>query len=135
MRQKALYIWIAMFMASMGFLGAQYMADSVGHTITNFDGVPIESNILDIIDIGEINIRTLNIIEANFTENTTAYNRVENPAVSGAYVAWEVIQLITGTYIFNLLVLIGMPTIFVVMFAIPYTILLAWFIWTAIRGI
>ncbi len=135
MRNKALIIWIFMFFFGGMGLVAQYTADSFGYTIKNFEGVPIESNILGIIDIDDINVRTINIVEANFTGNTTAYNRVEDPQVSGAFVAWEVIQLITGTYIFNLLILFGVPIIMVVPMVIVYVLLLAVFIWTSIRGI
>ncbi len=135
MRNKAVIIWIFMFMFGAMGLVAQYTADTIGYTIKNFDGVPLESNILSIIDIGEINLRTTNIVEGNFTANTTNYNRVEDPQVSGAFVAWEMIQLITGTYIFQLLVLFGVPVIMVVPMVIVYVLLLAIFIWTSIRGI
>jgi len=125
------------FFGAMGLV-AQYTADTIGYTIKNFDGVPLESNILTIIDVNEINTRTANIVEGNFTGNTTItgnYNRIEVPEVAGAFVAWEMIQLITGTYIFQLLILFGVPTIMVVPMVIVYVLLLAIFIWTSIRGI
>ena len=135
MRNKALIIWIFMFFFGAMGLVAQYTADTIGYTIKNFEGAPLESNILSIIDIDEINQRTINVVEANFTENTTSYNRVEDPEISGAFVAWEIIQLITGTYIFNLLILFGVPTIMVAPMVVVYVLLLAVFIWTSIRGI
>ncbi len=135
MRQKALIIWIFMFFFGMSGIVAQYVAaDVFGITIKNFDGIPISSNILSILDIDDINLRTTNIITANFTENTTSFNRVEDPEISSAFVAWEVIQLITGTYIFQLLILFGVPTIMVTGMVIVYVVLLAYFIWTAVRG-
>ncbi len=135
MKSKALIIWIFMFFFGAMGLVAQFTADTIGYTIKTFDGLPLESNILGIIDIDEINIRTANIVEANFTENTTAFNRVEDPQIASAYVAWELIQLITGTYIFNLLVLFGVDVIMVVPMVIVYVLLLAYFIWTSIRDI
>jgi len=135
MRQKALIIWIFMFFFGMSGLVVQFIAaDVFGITIKNFEGVPLQSNILSIIDLDDINLRTTNIINANFTENTTAFNRVENPEISSAFVAWEVIQLITGTYIFQLLILFGVDTIMVTGMVIVYVVLLAYFIWTAVRG-
>lgn len=135
MKSKALIIWIFMFFFGAMGLVAQFTADTIGYTIKTFDGIPLESNILGIIDIDEINIRTSNIVEANFTENTTAFNRVEDPQIASAYVAWELIQLITGTYIFQLLILFGVDVIMVVPMVIVYVLLLAYFIWTSIRGI
>ncbi len=135
MKSKALIIWILMFFFGAMGLVAQYTADTIGYTIRTFDGVPVESSILGIIDIDEINIRTVGIVEANFTENTTSFNRVEDPQISSAFVAWELIQLITGTYIFQLLVLFGVPIIMVTPMVIVYVLLLAYFIWTSIRGI
>jgi len=135
MKSKALIIWIFMFFFGAMGLVAQYTADTIGYTIRTFDGVPVESSILSIIDIDEINIRTVGIVEANFTENSTAFNRVEDPQISSAFVAWELIQLITGTYIFQLLVLFGVPIIMVTPMVIVYVLLLAYFIWTSIRGI
>ena len=47
MRQKALIIWIFMFFFGMSGLVMQYVAGDVfGITIKNFDGVPLQSNIL-----------------------------------------------------------------------------------------
>ncbi len=103
-------------------------------TITQNATDIIKSNILAIIDIDEINIRELNIIEGNFTENTTAFNRVEDSAVASAYVAWEALQLVSGTYIFNLMILFGMPVVLVAIMTIVYVFLLGYFIWTAVRG-
>ncbi len=110
------------------------LGDVFGIVFTTPDGDVIKSNILAIIDIDEINLRELNIIEANFTENTTAFNRVEDSAAASAYVAWEALQLFSGTYIFNLMILFGMPVVLVAIMTIVYVFLLGYFIWTAVRG-
>ncbi len=110
------------------------LGDVFGIVFTTPDGDVIKSNILAIVDINEINLRELNIIEANFTENTTDFNRVEDSAVASAYVAWEALQLVSGTYIFNLMILFGMPVILVAFMTIVYVFLLGYFIWTAVRG-
>ncbi len=135
LQSKAPLIWMFMIFISGSALTVQYvLGDIFGVTFTTPDGDPIKSNILSIIDINEINIRELNIIEGNFTENTTAFNRVENSAVASAYVAWEALQLVSGTYIFNLMLLFGMPIVLVAFMVIVYVFLLGYFIWTAVRG-
>ncbi len=135
LQSKAPLIWMFMILLSGSALTVQFvMGDIFGVTFTTPDGTIIKSNILAIIDIDEINLRELNIIEANFTENTTAFNRVENSAVASAYVAWEALQLVSGTYIFNLMILFGMPTVLVAFMVIVYVFLLGYFIWTAVRG-
>jgi len=135
LQSKAPLIWMFMIFISGAALTMQYvMGDIFGVQFTTPDGEIIKSNILSLIDIDEINIRELNIIEANFTANTTDFNRVENSAVASAYVAWEALQLVSGTYIFNIMVLFGMPIVLVAILAIVYVFLLGYFIWTAVRG-
>ena len=135
LQSKAPLIWMFMIFVSGSALTVQFvLGDIFGVTFETPDGDPIKSNILSIIDINDINTRELNIINANFTENTTDYNRVENSAVASAYVAWEALQLVSGTYIFQLLILFGMPEILVAFMVIVYVFLLGYFIWTAVRG-
>lgn len=136
LQSKAPYIWMFMMFISVSALTVQFViGDIFGVTFTTPEGDVIKSNILSIIDFDEINLRELNIIEGNFTGNTTDYNRVENSAVASAYVAWEAIQLVSGTYIFNLMNLFGMPIVLVGGLVIVYVFLLGYFIWTSVRGI
>ena len=135
LQSKAPLIWMFMIFISGAALTVQFvLGDVFGIVFTTPDGDVIKSNILAIIDIDEINLRELNIIEANFTENTTDFNRVEDSAVASAYVAWEALQLVSGTYIFNLMILFGMPVVLVAIMTIVYVFLLGYFIWTAVRG-
>ncbi len=135
LQSKAPLIWMFMIFISGAALTVQFvLGDVFGIVFTTPDGDVIKSNILAIIDIDEINLRELNIIEANFTDNTTAFNRVEDSAVASAYVAWEALQLVSGTYIFNLMILFGMPVVLVAIMTIVYVFLLGYFIWTAVRG-
>jgi len=79
LQSKAPLIWMFMIFISGSALTVQFiLGDVFGIVFTTPDGDVIKSNILAIIDIDEINLRELNIIEANFTENTTAFNRVED---------------------------------------------------------
>ncbi len=135
LQSKAPMIWMFMIFISGAALTMQYViGDIFGVDFTTPDGTPIKSEILSIIDINEINLRELNIVEGNFTENTTSFNRVENSAVASAYVAWEALQLVSGTYIFNLMLLFGLPIVLVAFMVIVYVFLLGYFIWTAVRG-
>jgi len=135
LQSKAPLIWMFMIFISGSALTMQFvLGDIFGVSFVTPDGDVIQSNILAIIDMDEINLRELNIIEANFTGNTTAFNRVEDSAVASAYVAWEALQLVSGTYIFNLMILFGMPVVLVAILAIVYVFLLGYFIWTAVRG-
>jgi len=135
LQSKAPLIWMFMIFISGAALTVQFvLGDVFGIVFTTPDGDVIKSNILAIIDIDEINLRELNIIEANFTENTTDFNRVEDSAVASANEAWEALQLVSGTYIFNLMILFGMPVVLVAIMTIVYVFLLGYFIWTAVRG-
>lgn len=136
MIEKALIVIIFMYATSMSILGAQYvLADAFGWTLTNFDGEPIESHLVGFVNEDELNTRTSNVAAANFTGNTTYYDRIETFTTSAAYVAWELITLLTGTYIFNIMWLMGVPIHFVLIFVTLYILLLARAIIGYIRGI
>ena len=111
-------------------LSVQYMyADVLGTDIKNFEGVVMKSEVLEYVDTGAINTATSNIVGTN---STTVVN---NPVTAAAGIAWEIIQLMSGTYIFGVLVLFGVPSIIVAGMTILYVILLAFTIVSYIRGI
>lgn len=125
MIEKALYAVLFVYCCSFGMLTAQFIWADVFHvTIRNFQGEEMKSNVLQIINMDNINTITENIVTANFTENTTAFNRVENSTVAAAFVAWELVQLMTGTYIFGVLYFMGVPAILIVGMVIIYVLLL-----------
>jgi|TARA_B110000438_G_scaffold34686_1_gene34493 hypothetical protein len=114
-----------MYAAGFSLLGAQYtLADTVGFTITNMDGVPIKSALHGFIKDDAINERTQNIVSADFQGNSTYYDKVETFATGAAFVAWELVSLMTGTYIFYIMFLFGVPEIFVLVFVTLYVLLL-----------
>lgn len=136
MMEKAMHIMLFMWCVSFSVLGGQYViGDVFGIELTNFDGVPVKSHLLTLIDIDEINTVSENIITANFTDNSTAYDKIETFTTAAAFVAWEVITLLSGTYIFNFMFLMGIPIIFVSFFVIIYVMFLARAIIGYIRGI
>ena len=129
-------IIIFMYATSMSLLGGQYvLGDVFGITLTNIDGVPIESHLLGFINEDELNERSANIASADFQGNSTYYDRVETFTTAAAFIAWELITLLTGTYIFNFLYLMGVPLIFVSIFVTLYMLLLARAIIGYVRGI
>ena len=129
MKHKAIIIILFMYSLSFSMLSVQYMyADVLGTDIKNFEGVVMKSEVLEYVDTGAINTATSNIVGTNSTS-------VVNNPVSAAGIAWEIIQLMSGTYIFNLLVLFGIPEIMVAGMTILYVILLAFTIVSYIRGI
>lgn len=76
-------------------------------TLVNVDGTPYESALLDIIDTDEINSVTNNLNTINGTQAET------NPIEVAAGLVVDLIGILTGAYIFNVLWLAGIPDIFV----------------------
>lgn len=149
MIEAALKIMLFMWCISFSLLGGQYViGDVLGITMTNtwtdfnedgvideLDHTPIKSHLLTIIDEDIINQQSVNIVNANFTTNSTFYDKVETFTTSAAFVAWELITLLSGTYIFNLMYVMGIPLIFVSFFVILYLAVLARAIIGYVRGI
>lgn len=96
-----------MYAVSFSLLGGEYVMSVFGITMVNMDGDPINSELLQIIDSDEINRTTTNLNNIN---GTTAES---DPVGTAAGLVVDIIQLLTGTYIFNLLFLFGVPAIFV----------------------
>ena len=123
-------IIIFMYAASFGLLGAQYvMADVFGITLVNFEGVEIQSNLLDIVDIDSINTVTGNLNNLNQTTIET------DPVTGAAELVWDVLTILTGTYVFNLLALLGVPNIIIAGMVIIYAIMLFRTLIAYLRGI
>lgn len=136
MMEKALIIIIFMYAASFSIYGAQYVVGDVfGITLKSYEGVALKSYLLDFFNEGSINTVTENIQTANFTGNTTYYNKIETFTTAAAYIAWELVTLLTGLYIFNFIYLMGIPLIFVVPIVILYLFILSRAIIGYIRGI
>ena len=74
-------------------------------------------------------------MSANFQGNSTYFDKVETFTTGAAFVAWELVTLMTGTYIFYIMFLFGVPEIFVLVFVTLYVLLLARAILGYVRGI
>lgn len=121
---------------SVSLISAQFVvADVFNIELVSIYGVPLESKIVQFMDEGNLNQRTVNVVNANFTTNSTFYDRVETFTTGAAFVAWELVQILTGTYIFNVMQLLGVPAQFVTVFVIAYTLILARTIIGYVRGI
>ena len=119
---KAIFVIITMYSLSFSMLGAQYIiGDVLGIQLTDFQNQPVKSELLNTINQG-----SFNSIQQNVT--STARSSVITNIITAAQIGFEVFQLITGTFIFNILLMFGVPLIFVYCFTGVYFILLAMFI-------
>lgn len=139
MIEKSLTVILFMYSLSIGFLGFQYIIGDVFHiTMTNYNGEELSGDfITSWMDLTTFNTQTGLIVNGTYTpENgTTFYNRVETFTTAAAAVAWNLIQLLSGTYIFNLILFLGVPWPIVAGFVILYSLLLARAIIGYVRGI
>ena len=149
MIDKALIVIIFMYAISFSILGVQHEIGDVYHknivtlvdvydsngNISIHAGTPIKSSLLGYINQDEINRRALNMLTANYTGNTTYYNKIETFTTGAAFAAWELITLLSGTYIFNMMYLLGVPLHFVIGFLALYLILLSRAITGYVRGV
>lgn len=130
MIEKALIAAIFMYATSFALLGGQYViADVFGYTMTDIYGNPIKTPLLALIDIDSLNTITDSVVGLNQT------SAVENPVTAGAEIAIALFQLLTGTYIFNVLTFMGLDTIWIVAFSIIYVILIIRAFIAYIRGV
>lgn len=136
MIEKALVIIIFMYAVSFSVYGAQYvLGDVFGVTLVSYQGTVLKPYITTFLNEDQINTVTSNIVTSNYTANSTAFDKIETFSVAAAYVAWELVSLLSGTYIFNFIYLMGVPQIFVVPVVVLYLILLARAIIGYIRGV
>ena len=127
--EKSLILIMFMYIAGAALIGAQYIWADVFHvTMTNFQGVPLKDNLLHDINMGSIN--GVGGAVLNNTQTSAA-----NAVVFTAQIAWDLILLMSGTYIFDFIFQMGVPAIFVTIFIIGYLFLLIRTIMGYVRGI
>ena len=127
MIEKALSIMLFMWCVSFSVFGFQVtLADAFDITLVNFRGEPIEPQLAKLIDQDSFNRATENIVSGVYTDkNGTEHDRIEDAGVSSVFIMWELAQLLSGTYIFGFLYLLGVPLIFVTVLVVIYFALLA----------
>jgi hypothetical protein len=126
LKDNAFGIMVIMYILGFATLGVQWeFADPYGHIIKNGSGAEMKSALKAYVDEDRVNQYTATITAGDFQGNSTYYDRVETVATAGAFVVWELITLMTGTYVFNILIWAGVPHIFVAILVITYVLLLA----------
>ena len=138
MMEKALVIMIFMYASGFGLLISQYVwADLYGiNLVSPVTGQVICSPVVTTANCpisSFLNISNLNTIQNNVT--ATQRTSVVNNINSFLGMVWEMIQLLTGTYIFNVLGSLGIPGIVLTAFVALYFFLLIRAYFGYIRGI
>lgn len=127
---------VFMWTTSFSLFAGQYLiGDVFGIELTNFYGNPIRSHLAEFVQIGTFNVTTESIIAGNITDIGTANDGAKIFTANPAIVVWEFVQLLSGTYVFNLLFLLGVSAIVVVGMVSIYTLLLARAIVGYVRGV
>lgn len=128
-----------MFFYATGFMmiGFEYSIGQVYHVelVSLVDGQPINTSIVGYLQEDNFNQHTQNIVSANYTTNSTYFDKIETFTTGAAFVAWELVALMTGTYPMYIMLLLGVPQWFVAMFVVLYILLLARSIIGWVRGI
>ena len=130
-------ILIFMYCVSFSLLAGQYfLGDVLGITLTAWDGTEIKSGILDFLDQDALNEVTESIAQVNTTRNNTL-DAVTQSFELGLTIGFELLTLLTGTYMFNLLYLLIGPDsgIFIAGLIAVYAILLGRAIIAYLRGV
>lgn len=125
MIEKALFIAISMYALSFCLLIGQYVfADILGMTLTSpITGAPLQSAVLQFIDTGNLNTISTSVVNVNDTTSNT-FTGIERAFQLGMTVGLQLFELMTGTYIFNLLSLLGIPDLVILVFVTLYVFLL-----------
>ena len=119
-----------MYATSFSILGAQFvLGDVMGVQMTDINGDPLTSSILTTIQVDQLNTSAQHVIGTNQTAVT------QDPITAAAGIAWELILLMTGTYVFQIAYLLGIPSIIVAGMVLLYIILLMRTIIAYLRGV
>jgi len=101
MIDKSMYAILFMYSVSFSVLAGQYMlGDIYGITIRNWQGDEMKSNLLTFIQTNQLNTVTANIANATDAQNSSLA-AIENAFQVGFNVGVELVTILTGTYIFN----------------------------------
>lgn len=125
MIEKALFIAISMYALSFSLLIGQYIyGDIIGLTMYSpITGAPLQSAVLQFIDTGNLNTVSQNVVDVNATTPGT-FTGIERAFQLGMTVGLELFELLTGTYIFNLLSMLGIPDIAILGLVVLYVFLM-----------
>lgn len=130
---KAMIVWVFMFMIGVGIATAQYIyADVYGITLKDVNGQPLKDVVLQISNINTINTLQGGLNQLNGTNIQT------NPVgvASGiASVSVTLIEVILGVYVFDILYHLGVPLIFIAAMIAAYVIFVGRAVLGWIKGV
>lgn len=130
---KSLLVIMFMYAVSFGVLTAQYVyADVYGITLKGTDGKPLKDIFIQISGMRTIANEQQQAAEINSTKLANDPLGVAS-AISG--IALTLVELASGTYIFDIMLHLGVPSIFIVGLVGLYIFLLARAILGWIRGV
>lgn len=130
MFERGLVVILFMYALSFSLLGVQYMlADVLGVQMTSMSGEPIRPNVL-----ARTNIDRLAALSSDVQDTDPGTIQV-SPILAAAEIAYDLFQIMTGTYIFTLLLVLDIPPIFVTGIVVLYTILMIRSIIAYLRGV
>lgn len=141
MIDKALLMMIFMWTASFSVLGVQWALLDVMHVeleIRCSDGCsqygePLKPAVIGFVEDGNVSDIVNRASGGNYGDG--AFDRVVQFAIAAAYVGWDIVLLLTGTYIFSFMYFMGVPSIFVAGLIGIYAIFLIRAIVGYIRGV
>ena len=135
MIDKSMYIIFFFYAVSFMLLGVQYVLGDVYHIeMTNLDGDPMQSALLEFIDTGTLNSITANIANSTDAENSTL-DAIVNAFQIGFNVSKDLLLLLTGTYIFNVMYFFGIPVIVIAGFVALYLFCVGRTVIAYVRGV
>lgn len=145
MIEKPLIIIIVCYIASFSFLGVQLtVGDIIGVDMRTFDtdtGSYSGDEIRDSINgmsneegtpYSQLSNGTYIMTQITLGDESSV---IDSPIATAAGIAFTIFQLMTGTYIFDMLVFLGVPVIFVGGIVMIYIILLSRTVIAYVRGI
>lgn len=119
---------------SIGFLAAQYVSDSYGIVLTAPDGTPLKSALIDYVRTDSLNNLANKVNTTSGSNNSTILDAVGFAAYTSLQLGWDLFLLMTGFYIFNVLILFGINPIIITGITIVYLILLVRTVIALVRG-
>lgn len=127
---------MTLYALSFAVLIGQYIWADVFHIeLVGFTGTPLKNAILTSIQTDTLNEISVQIFSANATTNSTITG-IERAFTVGYSVGWDLITLLSGTYIFNFIYAMLGPAslIFITPIVALYVFLLARAIMSYIRN-
>lgn len=125
MIEKALFIAISMYALSFSLLIGQYVfADVLGMSMYSpVTGIRLQPAVLQFINTGTLNTIAVDVVNVNST-TSNVFTGIERAFQLGMTIGLELFQLMTGTYIFSLVQVLGIPNIVTLPFVTLYVFLL-----------